>query len=108
MTADVSRPRPRRRGRAWGVIATIVASIGILPIVLVFFLAATVDPLWGWMLFVALPFSIGAGAVGGVLGIIGLVVARSDGGGYAWPAAGLVLGAVQVVVANGWLDGWLV
>ncbi|MGZ0068653.1 hypothetical protein [Microbacterium arborescens] len=108
MTSEpADRPR-RRRGRGWGIAATILAGIGILPVAVVVVLGYTVDPLWGWMLFIALPVSIAAGALGGVLGIIGIVAARNDGGGYAWPIVGLVPGAAQVFLATGWLQGWFI
>ncbi len=109
MTSEpAALPRPRRRGRAWGIAATIVASIGILAVGAVMVLGYTVDPLWGWMLFVALPISILAGAIGGVLGIIGLIAARGDRGGYAWPVVAVILGGGQVLLGSGLLNGWFI
>ncbi len=107
MMSEPAAP-PRRRARGWGIAATIVAGIGILAVGLVFLLAATVDPLWGWMLFVALPISVAAGAIGGVLGIVGLITARGERAGYGWPVAGVVLGGGQVLLGSGLLGGWFV
>ncbi|MFS0714212.1 hypothetical protein ABC195_10015 [Microbacterium sp. 2P01SA-2] len=104
-----SEPGPRRRrGRWWGIAATIIASAGILAVGAVAVLGYTVDPLWGWMLFVAFPFSIAVGAIGGVLGVVGVFVARADRGGYAWPVVALVLGWGQVLLGNGFLNGWFI
>lgn len=108
MTSEPANRPWRRRGRGWGIAATIFAGIGILPVAVVVVLGYTVDPLWGWMLFVALPISIAAGALGGVLGIIGLIAARGDRGGYGWPVVALVLGWGQVLLGTGFLNGWFI
>lgn len=99
-------PQYRRRALGWGVAATVVAGLGILGVGIVLLLAATIDPNYGWLLFVALPAAVMAGAVASVLGIVGVVFARADGSGYAWPIAGIVLGVGQLLGALGLLSGW--
>lgn len=99
-----SPPRPRR-GRGFGIAATVVALVGILPNGIVWILAGTVDPNYGWLLFVTLPWAVLMGAIAGVLGIIGITLARSEPGGYGWPVVGLVLGALQLLPAVVFLTG---
>lgn len=99
-------PRRRRRALGWGIAATVVAGLGILGVGCVLLLAATVDPNYGWLLFVALPAAIVAGAAAGILGIVGVVFARADRTGSGWPIAGIVLGAGQLLGAAGLLGGW--
>ncbi|WP_149083602.1 MULTISPECIES: hypothetical protein [Microbacterium] len=98
-------PLPRRRAFGCGVAATAVALVGILPTVIVFVLAGTADPNYGWLLFVTLPLAVLFGGIALILGIIGLVFARTDRSGYRWPVVGVVLGAVAVLPAAAFLMG---
>lgn len=98
-------PLPRRRAFGCGVAATAVALVGILPTVIVFVLAGTADPNYGWLLFVTLPLAVLFGGIALILGIIGLVFARTDRSGYGWPVVGVVLGAVAVLPAAAFLMG---
>lgn len=76
-----------------------------MPTGIVFVLAGTVDPNFGWLVFLTLPIAALLGVVALVLGIIGLVFARTDHGGYTWPTVGLVLGALQFLPAGAFLTG---
>ncbi|WP_143740708.1 hypothetical protein [Microbacterium sp. SZ1] len=96
-------PPRRRRALGCGIAATVVALVGIVPTAIVFVLASTIDPNYGWLLFVTLPIAVFFGAVALVLGIIGIVLARADRGGYAWPIVGVVLGVVQLLPAAAFL-----
>ena len=98
-------PLPRRRAFGCGVAATAVALVGILPTVIVFVLAGTADPNYGWLLFVTLPLALLFGGIALILGIIGLVFARTDRSGFAWPVVGVVLGAVSVLPTAAFLMG---
>ena len=98
-------PLPRRRAFGCGVAATVAALVGILPTAIVFVLAATADPNYGWLLFLTLPLAVLFGGIALVLGVIGLVFARADGGGYAWPVVGAVLGVVALLPAAAFLWG---
>ncbi|KAA9089848.1 hypothetical protein [Microbacterium radiodurans] len=98
-------PRRRRRALGFGIAATVVAALGILSVGLVILLAVTIDENFGWFLIVVIPGALLAGAIGGILGIVGLVFARRDRGGYAWPAVGLVLGAGQLLIGTAILGG---
>lgn len=82
-----------------------MAVAGLLPIAIVWVLAASVDPLYGWLAFIVLPLAVIFGAIAVVLGVIGLVFARTDRGGYVWPIVGLILGAAQIVPAVAFLAG---
>lgn len=103
----VTQPSPPRRRRALGcgIAATAVALVGVLPTAIVFVLGSTVDPNYGWLLFLTLPIAVFLGAIGVVVGIVGIVLARTDGGGYAWPVVGVVLGAIQLIPAAAFLTG---
>jgi len=101
-------PTRRRRALAWGIAATVVSALGILGVGIVMLLAITVDENYAWLLLVVLPAALVGGAIGGILGVVGLVFARIDRGGFAWPAVGLVLGAGQLLVATALLNGWFV
>jgi len=83
----------------------VLALVGILPTVIVFVLAGTADPNYGWLLFITLPIAVLFGPVALILGIIGIVFARVDRGGYAWPIVGAVLGALQLLPAALFLAG---
>ncbi|MEJ6489875.1 hypothetical protein PQI23_09085 [Leucobacter sp. USCH14] len=101
---QLSPPR-RRRALGCGIAATVVALVGIMPTVIVFVLATTSDPNYGWLLFITLPIAVLFGAVAVVLGIIGIVFARAEPGGYGWPIFGVVLGALQLLPAAVFLTG---
>jgi len=98
-------PSPRRRAFGCGVAATVVALVGILPTAIVFVLAGTADPNYGWLLFLTLPLAVLFGGTALILGVIGLVFARADRVGYAWPVAGTVLGAVSALPTAAFLMG---
>lgn len=98
-------PPRRRRALGCGIAATALAVIGIMPTAIVAILAATADPNYAWLAFITLPIAVLFGAIAVVLGIIGLVFARTDRGGYAWPVVGLVLGALQLLPAAAFLTG---
>jgi len=82
-----------------------VGFVGIAPTAIVFVLASAADPNYGWLLFITLPIAAFFGAAALVLGIIGIVLARSDRGEYAWPIVGTALGAVQLLPAAAFLSG---
>ena len=98
-------PLPRRRAFGCGVASAAVAVAGILPTAIVFVLAGTADPNYGWLVFLTLPLAVLFGGIALVLGVIGLVFARADGGAYAWPVVGAVLGVVAVLPSAGFLWG---
>lgn len=82
-----------------------MALVGIMPTLIVVVLASTADPNYGWLLFVTMPIAVLLGAIALVLGVIGIVIARIDRGGYAWPIVGTVLGAAQLFPAIALLAG---
>ncbi|PJI53781.1 hypothetical protein CTI14_23660 [Methylobacterium radiotolerans] len=84
---------PRRRAFGCGVAATVAALVGILPTAIVFVLAARRTRTTDGCCSSRCRSRSSFGGIALVLGVIGLVFARADGGGYAWPVVGAVLGA---------------
>ena len=102
------RPSPRgRRVFIWGITSTILSTIGIVPLIVVFILGATVDPNYGWLLFVCIPFSLLAGGLGVVFGIIGVFAARDTQQRSVWPTIGVLIGGVQLLYAMIFFSGAL-
>lgn len=81
------------------------SAFGALSIGVVILLAVTVDEGYGWLLIPALPVALVLDAAGTVLGVVGLVFAARDRGGYAWPVAGLLLGAGQLTAVGMFISG---
>lgn len=91
-----STPRSRR-ALIWGITSTTLSTAGIVPLIVVFILGATVDPNYGWLLFVFVPFSLLAGGLGVVFGIIGAFAARDTQQRSVWLTVGLLIGGAQLL-----------
>lgn len=81
---------PRTRARGWGIASALAAVVGVVPVLLVFLLAVTVDENFGWLLIPAFAWVVLTGAAGVLLGVVGLVLACVDRRCFTWPVVGLV------------------
>lgn len=102
------RPSPRgRRVFMWGITSTTLSTIGAVPLIVVFILGATVDPNYGWLLFICIPFSLLAGGLGVVFGIIGVFAARDTQQRSVWLTVGLLIGGAQLLYVVVFFSGAL-
>lgn len=88
--------------RAWGITASVVAVLSLVPSLLVLLMVWTVSVTSGMLLWLTLPLGIIGGGLAAVLGVVGLIIAIVRRAGYIWPIAGTVLGLVVAVGIFEW------
>lgn len=97
--AAMPAPQPARKGfDILGLIAVIIAMVGLVPTLFVFLigLIPEMNPIW-WLLVALIPMLGIGGALVLLLAIIGLIVGITRKRRYGLSIAGLVLGLLMLV-----------
>jgi len=102
MLARVSSAQPvsLTAQRAWGIGGVVIEVISIVPPVLSFILAVTVNPDYGWIMLISLAATVAGGVIGMLAGIVGLVYAGIRRRGFVWPIVAVVLGIAVVAIVS--------
>lgn len=89
---------PRRRADVLGIVAVILALVGLLPSLIVFLIGIAPEmQMIFWLLIVTLPILGIGGVIALILGVIGIIVGVRRGTKIVWSIIGVVLGILMLV-----------
>ncbi|WP_251454873.1 hypothetical protein [Microbacterium sp. Marseille-Q6648] len=89
---------PRRRADVLGIVAVILALVGLLPSLIIFLIGIAPEmQMIFWLLIVTLPILGIGGVIALILGVIGIIVGVRRGTKIVWSIIGVVLGILMLV-----------
>jgi hypothetical protein len=96
---DAAAPAPRRRrADVLGIVAVILALVGILPSLVIFLIGLLPEmQMIFWLLIVTIPILGIGGVIALILGAIGIIVGVRRRSRYVWSIIGVALGILMLV-----------
>jgi hypothetical protein len=89
---------PRRRADVLGIVAVILALVGLLPSLIIFLIGIAPEmQMIFWLLIVTLPILGIGGVIALILGVIGIIVGVRRGTKIVWSIIAVVLGILMLV-----------